>query len=109
MEKYEFNYWFEWGCRDDFCPCLWSANSFTREEYGCGCVDIHRLPISDDLIHFLCALGVEHDMALDWEYPPNSLLWSDSQKKEFCEKAEEGYRRLQKELGEEYHIHYCES
>lgn len=105
--KYKFNYWFEWGCDENFCPCLWSGDDVTREKYNY-CVDINELPISDDLIKFLYKLGIEHDKALDWEYPPNPLLWSESEEKEFYRKAREGYRRLQNELGKEFHINYCE-
>ena len=107
MEKYKFNYWFEWGCSDNFCPCLWSANSFAKDKYGY-CVDLHKLPISENLIDFLCKLGIEHDDALDGDYPPNPLLWTDEQEKDFYLKAEEGYKRLQEELGDEYIINYCE-
>ncbi|MBR1527852.1 MAG: hypothetical protein IJ642_00965 [Oscillospiraceae bacterium] len=107
MTKYSFQYWFEWGCSENFCPCLWSADQITKNKFGYA-VDLHRLPISQDLIHFLCQLGIEHDNALDWEYPPNPLLWSDQEKKEFYQKAREGCFRLQKELGKEYQIIYCE-
>ena len=104
--KYTFNFWFEWGCSEDFCPCLWPADKATRAAFD-GCADIFGLPISDDLTRYLCELGMEHDEALDWEYPPNPLLWTDDEQKEFIRKAKEAHRRLQEELGEEYQINYC--
>lgn len=107
MEKYKFDFWFEWGCGEDFCPCLWSTNSFAKEKYGY-CVNINDLPISDDLTKFLYLLGIEHDNALDWSCPQNDLCWTESEEKEFYAKAWEGYKRLKKELGPNYHIKYCE-
>ena len=99
MAKYVFNYWFEWGCGEDFCPCLWGDN---------GLVSLDNLPISSELKNYLCKLGIEHDNALDWNCPSNPLLWSDNEKETFYKKAKEGYKRLQEELGEDYEIIYCE-
>lgn len=107
MMQYRFNFWFEWGCREDFCPCLWSEDAFTKEKYG-HCADIHKLPISEDLVQFLCALGIEHDNALDWGGDSEALLWTAAEEKAFYRKAREGHKRLQEELGEEFYIAYCE-
>lgn len=107
MARYTFKYWFEWGCCEDFCPCLWSADDITRNKYDYS-VDLYELPVSEDLIEFLCKLGIEHDNALDWEYPPNPLLWTEEEEKNFYIKAEEGYKRLCQELGEDYQIIYKE-
>lgn len=107
MAAYLFRYWFEWGCSEESCPCLWSDDDVTVEEFGY-CVDLHKLPISSDLIRFLCETGMEHDCALDWDYPPDPLLWTPEEEDRFYRKAREGYQRLQQELGEEYEIRYCE-
>lgn len=56
----------------------------------------------------MCELGVQHDEALDWDYPPDPLLWSKEEEKQFYQKAKEGYERLQEELGQEYEIIYCQ-
>lgn len=107
MVKYKFKYWFEWGCSEDWCPCLWAADDVTGEKYGYS-INLDELPISKELIHFLCELGVQHDEALDWDYPPDPLLWSKEEEKQFYQKAKEGYERLQEELGQEYEIIYCQ-
>lgn len=107
VSKYTFRYWFEWGCREDFCPCLWSVDNVTKDKYNYY-VDINELPISKELISFLCQLSIEHDNALDWNYPPDSLLWTKEEEEMFYIKAKEGYRRLQEELGSDYKIIYCE-
>lgn len=107
MAKYTFRYWFEWGCSEDFCPCLWSADDITRDRYGYS-VDLNKLPISRELIQFLCRLDIEHDNALDWDYPPAPLLWTDEEEKTFYLNAEEGYKRLCAELGKDYEIIYNE-
>ena len=99
MAKYSFKYWFEWGCFENHCPCLWDSN---------GLVSLDVLPISLELKRFLCELGIEHDNALDWDCPSNPLLWSKEEKEALYKKAKEGYHRLQEELGEEYEIIYCE-
>lgn len=107
MAKYTFSYWFEWGCSEDFCPCLWSADNATRDEYGSS-VDLNKLPISRELIQFLCKLGIEHDNALDWDYPPDPLLWTEEEEKMFYLNAKEGYKRLCEELGGDYEVIYNE-
>lgn len=109
MAKYTFKYWFEWGCREDWCPCLWANDDYTRDVFndGISCTNIHELPISKELIQFLCELGIEHDNALDWDSPSNPLLWTKEEEEAFYRKAEEGCRRLQEELGEDYEIINC--
>ncbi len=99
MAKYLFKYWFEWGSNENFCPCLWDNH---------GLVTLDNLPISSELKHFLCELGIEHDNAFDWDEPLNPLLWSKKEKKAFYKKAKEGYHLLQEELGKDYEIIYCE-
>ena len=107
MAKYTFKYWFEWGCSENFCPCLWSNDDFTKDKFGYD-VKLSELPISQDLVQFLCELGLEHDKALDWSYPPDPLLWTKEEEEQFYTKAKEGYKRLIEELGEDYVIIYCE-
>lgn len=51
MVKYKFKYWFEWGCSEDWCPCLWAADDVTGEKYGYS-INLDELPISKELIHF---------------------------------------------------------
>lgn len=107
MKKYRFDYWFEWGCGEDFCPCLWAADDYTRMAFNnelISFIDLRQLPISDELFKFLCQLGIEHDAALDWEYPPNPLVWTKEEEDAFYQKAKEGYQRLVKELGDDYDI-----
>ncbi len=111
MQKFKFDYWFEWGCDEDYCPCLWASDDYTKQIYNHddSAIDIHQLPISDELIKFLCQLGIEHDKALDWEYPPNPLIWTKDEEDLFYKKSREGYKRLVEELGENYSIKYCET
>ena len=106
MEKYKFKYWFEWGCSEDRCPCLWSDNDAARERFGYN-VDLNELPLSKDLINFLFKIGMEHDQALDWDYPSNPLQWSTEEEQSFLKNAKEGYLRLQQELGSNYEIEFC--
>ncbi len=108
MPDYTFRYWFEWGSDENFCACLWSADDATKEKYGYQ-VDLHSLPISQDLIYFLCETAMRHDDALDWDYPPNPLLWTEEEEAKYYRRVKIGFTRLQQELGENYKIIYCES
>ena len=99
MSKRHLRYWFEWGCGEDFCPCLW-------DDYGL--VSLDSLPISVELKNYLYKLGIEHDNALDWDYPLDPLLWTKGEEDAFYIKAHEAHKRLVEELGEEYEIEYCE-
>lgn len=108
MSKYRFKYWFEWGCSEDCCPCLWGIGDATQEKYGYE-VDLNDLPISNELREFLFRLGIKHDKALDWDYPPNPLLWTPDEEKQFYQLSHEGYDRLVDELGDDYEIIYCEA
>ncbi len=104
MAKYTFKYWFEWGFfHEDICPCLWASDEVTKEKYGY-CVALKSLPISDELRKFLFELGQVHDEFLDWSGESESLLWNDEEKQDFYHKAQEGYDRLVKELGENYTV-----
>ena len=107
MAEYSFRYWFEWGCSENFCPCLWADDEITREKFG-DVVDLHHLPVSEKLTAFLYQLGIEHDNALDWNSPSNPLLWTKQEKEDFYRKAKEGCQCLQEELGNDYQILYCE-
>lgn len=107
MGKYRFKYWFEWGCSETFCPCLWSCDTFTKEKFGYN-VDINLLPVSKELKDFIFKLGLKHDEALDWEYPPNSLLWTKEEESQWYKDVHKAYDRLLEELGNDYEIEYCE-
>ncbi len=54
--------------------CLWSVNDAAREKYDYP-IELDSLPLSDNLKNELEYLINKHDEALDWEYPPNPLLW----------------------------------
>lgn len=105
MAKYKFRFWFEWGCFDNHCPCLWSTDDITSEKFDY-CVNIHKLPISDDLIQFLHELGDESDTAIDWHSSDDTCPWTDEQRKKFFEKTKKAHKMLQDELGEDYEILY---
>ncbi len=112
MAKYYFNYWFEWGCSEEYCLCLWAVDDYTRKTFNCDCgvaeTDIRKLPLSEELVKFLYQLGIEHDKALDWECPTNPLVWTKEEEDAFYQKAKEGYKRIVEELGNDYSIKYCE-
>ena len=50
------------------------------------------------------ALEDEYTTILDWDYPPNPLLWSEEQKYDFLNRATAVYEKLKTELGPEYEI-----
>ena len=109
MAKYTFKYFFEWGFfNEDICPCLWSDDDVTKDIFGYS-VSLGKLPISDELKRFLFELGEKHDNALDWSGENKSLSWTEEEKQNFYKEAEEGYKRLQTELGDDYKIVYCEN
>ncbi|WP_028516128.1 hypothetical protein [Ruminococcus flavefaciens] len=95
MAKYTLKYFFDW-CSGS--P-LWDNK---------GIVSLEKLPLSSELKQFLYDLSKEYDKALNWDEPLAPLLWSDEEKENFYQKAHEGHRRLQEELGDDYDIIYSE-
>lgn len=105
MAKYRFKFWFEWGCDETHCPCLWCDDDITGGKFDCY-VNIHDLPISDSLKKLLCELGIEHDTALDWSCPSDPSPWTEEQYEDFSARAKQAHKMLQDELGDEYEVIY---
>lgn len=99
MAKYEFRFMFDWGSG----TCVWSANDAARKKFDYA-VELSQLPISDELVDYLNKICDKHDEALDWDYPPNGLLWSEEEQNAFIKDARDGYEKLCKELGTGYHV-----
>lgn len=99
LARYEMKFMFDWGAG----TCVWSTNDAARKTYGY-VVDLHRLPISSERIQALTKLCEWHDEALDWNYPPDPLLWSREECGAFLLDAKKEYGKLCKELGHEYSI-----
>jgi hypothetical protein len=108
MARYRFRFFFEWGCGEDYCPCLWGIDDITKNRFGYE-VDLKSFPISNDLKKFLFELGIKHDESLDWDNPANpTTLWSKDEEEQFYKNAHKAYEKLLKELGDDYEIIYCE-
>ena len=94
---------FDWGSG----ICLWSVNDAARERYDYP-IDHSELPLSDELKKELDSLIKKHDEALDWNYPPDPLLWTQQEQDAFIERAKQAYHRIVKELGEDYAVELWE-
>ena len=99
MAKYALKYMYDWGSG----ICLWSVNDAAREKYDYP-IELDSLPLSDNLKNELEYLINKHDEALDWEYPPNPLLWSEQEQADFIERAKQAYYRIVMELGDDYEV-----
>lgn len=99
MAKYALKYMFDWGSG----ICLWSVNDAADQKYGYA-VDHDELPLSDELKKELSYLIKKHDEALDWDYPPDPLLWTEQEQADFIERAKRSYNRIVKELGDDYEV-----
>ena len=78
-------------------------NDAAREKYDYP-IELSNLPLSDDLKNELDYLISKHDEALDWDYPPNPLLWTEQEQADFIERAKQAYYRIVNELGDDYEV-----
>lgn len=98
--KYKIKFFFEWGTD----LCLWSGNSAAIERYGICEIPYERIGISDELRLSLAKMGEEYQGALNWEYPPDPSPWTQAQKDDFMLRAQEVFKRLTEELGEDHEV-----
>lgn len=99
-KTYQMKFMFDWGSG---C-CVWTTNDAARNLYGGYPVLTEQLPVSAQLKAALDRLIDKHDEALDWDYPPNALLWNEAQVEAFEAEAIAAYKQLCIELGEEYEV-----
>ena len=97
--KYELKFWFEHGG-----TCLWAKNDLAIKKFGYA-LNNEDLPISLELIVELNELEKQYQTCLDWKCPSSPSPWTSRQKENFQRAANEAYRKLVVELGEEYLIH----
>ena len=99
-KTYRLKFMFDWGSG---C-CVWTTNDAARKLFGDYPVFPEQLPVSEQLKATLKDLIDKHDEALDWDYPPNALLWSEEEIKVFQTEAIAAYQQLCIELGEDYEV-----
>lgn len=99
-KPYKMKFMFDWGSG---C-CVWTTNDAARKLFGDYPVFPEQLPVSEQLKATLKHLIDKHDEALDWDYPPNALLWSEEEIKVFQTEAIAAYQQLCIELGEDYEV-----
>lgn len=104
MAKYVLKYMYDWGSG----TCLWSVNEAAHKQYDYP-IDLDDLPLSDELKKELDFLVDKHDEALDWDYPPNPLLWSEQEQADFISRAKKAYYLIVKELGDDYEVELWEN
>lgn len=98
MSKYVLKYWFEHGG-----TCIWSMNDDARNKFGYA-INNEELPISKTLVNELYALETEYHSYLDWDYPPSPSPWTEEQKNDFTNRANDLYIKLKLELGSNFEI-----
>ena len=99
-KTYRLKFMFDWGSG---C-CVWTTNDAAKKLFGDYAVLTEQLPISAQLKVTLNRLIYQHDEALDWDYPPNPLLWSEEQEAAFKAEAIAAYQQLCMELGKDYEV-----
>ncbi|MCM1329775.1 MAG: hypothetical protein NC253_10090 [Ruminococcus sp.] len=104
--KYYMRFMFDWASG----TCLWADNAAAQEKFGDYFVDLSRLPVSAELKKQLEEISLRFDTALNWDEPngDNPILWTDEQTDDFCLLAEELYKKVCAELGEDYVITYVD-
>ena len=98
MAEYELKFWFEHG---GFC--VWANNEAAKNKFGYA-VNHEDLPISRELKNELNALEARYHGCIDWTCPSNPSPWPHEEWERFRSDAKNVYARLQKELGNAYHI-----
>ena len=98
MAEYELKFWFEHGG-----TCVWAMNETARNKFGYA-VNNEEISVSRELKDELNALETRYHECLDWTCPSNPSLWSHDEKERFRSDAKNVYARLEKELGNDYHI-----
>lgn len=86
----------------DYCAdsCLWGTE-------GEGLLPLERFPISEALMEKLESLSIEYNSILNWDDPASGFVWTMQQIENFRARAQDAYRVLVNELGEEYEVRNC--
>ena len=101
-DRYIIKFWIEFG--GEF---LWSVNEKARAKFGYP-VDVNDLTLSDELKNEIEQMCNDHDSYVLGEVD-DGKVWSDEARNKFIEDVEKPiFDKLEKELGEEYHLLFDE-
>lgn len=97
---YDLRLMFEWGG-----GYLWCDNDAARAAFDVGSIE-DRLPLSESLRKKLDDLSRLHDVALNWEYPPDPGPWSREEYAAFEDAVCQVLPLLREELGADFSVRY---
>lgn len=101
-DRYIIKFWIDFG--GEF---LWSVNEKARAKFGYP-VDVNDLTLSDELKNEIEQMCNDHDSYVLGEVD-DGKVWSDEARNKFIEDVEKPiFDKLEKELGEEYHLLFDE-
>jgi hypothetical protein len=98
--QYRLNLMFEWGG-----GCLWCADQPTLHRFDGGPVE-ESLPLSPGTMRRLQELTAWHDLALNWDYPPDPGPWQPADYAKFEIAAQEVLQTIRQELGPTFEVEY---
>lgn len=99
QDEYRLRFFFDAGSG----TCLWAGNDAARERFGYW-IDPDELPLSGECRERLQAIVARYDESIDWDYPPDSPVWSEEDEARFGREARELVEELRGELGSEFEI-----
>ncbi|WP_088890572.1 hypothetical protein [Leptolyngbya ohadii] len=100
MERYQIRFFYDWGCGWPF----WSGNDAATVKFPEYCIDPKKLGLSEKTCERIDALGVWHDTALNWNYPPDPSPWRQEECDRFNAAVDDLVETIRAELGEEYEL-----
>ena len=83
--------------------CLWANNDEALDQFGY-CVHNKDLPLSNNTIQLLDALGDEFHTSLNWDDPAGPSPWTEEHREDFFNRATKAYEILVNELGPDFEV-----
>lgn len=100
MAKMVLRYWYEWMSESPFVP----GNAAAVAKYGMGPVDMHALPLSDEVaaeVMGMCEWWLE---AVGYDYTLATSEWTKADFEEFWAESDKLLARVREDLGDAYEV-----